>query len=478
MELSGERPYGYKWRSSRSLVVSTACIALFAETLLYSFLAPILPYMLEVRLHGDPSQTQDLITRLLSLHGFMTLISTPFVAAFSDSTATRRTPLLTYLAVCIIGTVLVAASPTIWALYLGRVLQGIAGAGAWIAGMAMLTENVDEGSIGKMMGLCMSFVMFGVISGPIIAGALLELAGYWLAWSVPLVVLLIDVIMRFVMIEPEKGVSENKKNDTSVTEGLLGQREDTADTDTESSPLLSPKPGADAESTQPQAQTVEDDAPSGGFYTIMLRDGRVLASLLCVTTFSTITAGFNATFPVHLRQIFNWGPFPVGVAFFAMRSPSILLGPLSGSLRDRIGLRDPTTAGWSLFAPLLLCMGVPGEFPWSSAETHGKAIFVASIIGIGIVQNLLQNAGFLNILVVVQEYEFKYPKIFGANGGRGRAFGLTEMSFNMGLIVGPILSGSLSQVIGFFYMNAILGLICIGNAVAVFSTFAGRKQRG
>jgi predicted MFS family arabinose efflux permease len=66
--------------------------------------------MLEVRLGQDPAQTQNLITGLLSVHGFVTLVSAPIIASFTDKTPNKKTPLLLSLVSCLIGTILVAST--------------------------------------------------------------------------------------------------------------------------------------------------------------------------------------------------------------------------------------------------------------------------------------------------------------------------------------------------------------------------------
>ena len=89
----------------------------------------------------------------------------------------------------------------VWGLFVGRILQGIAGSATWIVGFATMVDNVGMDNIGKTMGLSMSFVMAGIIFGPVIAGSLLELVGYWAAWSVPLIVIFLDIVARLLMIE-------------------------------------------------------------------------------------------------------------------------------------------------------------------------------------------------------------------------------------------------------------------------------------
>lgn len=64
--------------------------------------------MLEVRLHKDPSETQALTTSLLSILGFVSLISAPILAHFIDKTPSRRLPLLLSLSLALVGTLLVS----------------------------------------------------------------------------------------------------------------------------------------------------------------------------------------------------------------------------------------------------------------------------------------------------------------------------------------------------------------------------------
>ncbi|KAJ5172998.1 hypothetical protein N7492_005591, partial [Penicillium capsulatum] len=434
MDSSRSRPYGYRWRTSKLLILSTACIALLTETLLYGFLVPILPYMLEDRLHMDPANTQSLTATLLSMHGLIPLVSAPVIANIVDRIGSRQRSLLVSLVVCLIGTFLVALSRAFWALCLGRGLQAIAGSGAWIVCLAILAENAGKNDVGKMMGVAMSFVMSGTVGGPIIAGALLEWLGYWPTWAVPLGILLFDSIVRAVIIEPSFDRDEDHLSPSSL------QKPDNS----EDSPLL-------PETNTPHLQC-------RGFYKTMLCDMRVWGSLVNTGVYSAIVAGFNTTLPVHLRTIFGWGPLEVGSIFFLLQLPLIFLSPLSGWLRDRVGLRLPTALGWALLVPLLLGLGIPGSHLVDALSLMGeKAIFISSTAGIGIALPLIQGAGALNSLGVLREIEIETPGIFGAQGGRSRAFAMNSVTFNTGLMLGPLISGTLSSVIGYFYMSVAQG---------------------
>lgn len=49
------------------------------------------------------------------------------------------------------------------------------------------------------------------------------------------------------------------------------------------------------------------------------------------------------------------------------------------------------------------------------------------------------------------------PNIFGPGGGSSRTFSLTGMSYNIGLMLGPLVCGSLSGAVGFYYTTCALG---------------------
>lgn len=68
--------------------------------------------MVEIRLGVDPSRTQNLTTALLAVHGLCSLVSAPIIAHFADKTPHRKYLLLSSLAGCVLGTALVAWTPS------------------------------------------------------------------------------------------------------------------------------------------------------------------------------------------------------------------------------------------------------------------------------------------------------------------------------------------------------------------------------
>jgi hypothetical protein len=53
--------------------------------------------------------------------------------------------------------------------------------------------------------------------------------------------------------------------------------------------------------------------------------------------------------------------------------------------------------------------------------------------------------------------EAKDPHLFEANRSNLRVFSMTEVGYSLGMMFGPMLTGSLFEIVGFFYMTVALG---------------------
>jgi len=331
-------------------------------------------------------------------------------------------------------------------LFVGRIIQAASGSAGWIVAFATLTDNVRSDHIGKVLGTAMSFATAGIITGPMISGALLQLLGYWAAWSAPGMLLAVDFVARLAMIEKQTALSEH---------AAIGEQE----------PLL--HPNTLHSKSDPEQQC--PDAPSLSFYRIVLCNIRVIAGLLNTLMFAIILSGFDATLPLHLQRTFHWGTLPIGMIFLGLQVPGMVLGPIVGWLRDRMGLRYPTTIGWVLIAPILWLLGTPGTgLDYADHGENGKVIFIAGIFGIGSVATLVRGAGTFQLIAVMNDLQAEKPSIFGPHGGSSRIFSIAEVAFNIGTMLGPLLSGALVEAFGFSRMVGALGIISLAVAFSSF----------
>ncbi|TEY32551.1 hypothetical protein BOTCAL_0727g00020 [Botryotinia calthae] len=434
-------PIGYKWRSSKIFTLSTIAIALFAETFLYGFLVPILGYMLQERLHVDQSQIQIFTSAVLALHGALAMLSSPIIGHFADENPKRKFWLLCSLVWCIIGTCMVAITPSVVLLFIGRAMQGVAGSAVWIIGFATVASIYEESERGFGLGMMLSFANTGTIAGPAISGLLLEVAGYWVTWSVPLMILTIDLLARVIMIEAP---------DTTTPLS--------PDSDPETASLL-PARGAD-----------QDLAGAGRFWRIMLTDGRVVTCLLMTITSTTVSTSFNATLPLQVQEMYGWDPTIVGLLFVGLVVPGLLIGPIAGWVRDRVGARIPAVVCSVMQAVFLGILGISGS------QAGGGVLYITSIIIIGGLRPFVSGNATVELVAAGEALQEKNTHDFGSQGCSSRVFSMLDAGACLGMMLGPIIGGSFKELIGYRYMNWIWSLLYLIIAVLALS-FLEHKEK-
>jgi MFS family permease len=295
-----------------------------------------------------------LSSAVLALHGAVAVIFSPIIGHLADKSSSRKKSLLLSLGFCIVGTFMVAGATSVPVLIIGRVIQGIAGSAVWIVGFATVTDILSRDAIGFGISLMISFANAGTVTGPVVSGLLIETAGYWVTWSIPLIVLAIDLLARLIMIE--------------IPYNSLPSSEE--DTETGSSDYL-----CDNSEARPTA---------GSFWRVMMCDGRVVACLLIVFTSVSVTTSFEATLPFQVQQKFGWDLRAVGLLFAGLVIPGVLIGPLAGWIRDRVGARPPVVVCSIIQAVILGLLGVAGrDIPSGDIPKTDGRLYVASILAIG-----------------------------------------------------------------------------------------------
>lgn len=234
-----------------------------------------------------------------------------------------------------------------------------------------MAENIGSEHMGKIAGLSSTLTAAGTCSGPVIAGFLFGIGGYWTAWAGAALFLVVDIIMRLLMIE------KPKKRRTGT---LGGEGQSHSDTE----PLLDGR------------RTVNTEEVGGWhFYFCLFRQPRFTAGIVCYFVFALLIASFESTIAMHVRHTFGWGVFSVGLLFASIQGPGMILAPLVGYLKDRVGSRVPTALGFVCVAPFLWLLGVAGDesFPWATVGTRGEVLYGVCTTLIGCSLCLLNGVG-------------------------------------------------------------------------------------
>jgi len=153
---------------NRSLAAALSVVILDAMGI--GLVMPVLPALL--REHVQPAEMPGHYGVLLSLYALMQVCFAPLLGRLSDRHG-RRAVLLISLAGSAIDYAIMAAAPTLWVLYIGRLVSGITGATGAVAA-AVIADTTREEERARWFGLMSAGFGVGIIAGPAIGGMLGE----------------------------------------------------------------------------------------------------------------------------------------------------------------------------------------------------------------------------------------------------------------------------------------------------------------
>ncbi|RAH71384.1 MFS general substrate transporter [Aspergillus aculeatinus CBS 121060] len=489
------KPFGHRWRSSGLYIIAIVSVALFSgwsnspetsrtigffqgilttgdstDNFLFTFIIPILPEILESRLQQPAARIQALTSIILAMNALVSIILAPVTGYVADKLSSRNGLLIAAWGVNMLGTVVTAWSTTLTGLIIGRLIQTVAGSVIWIVGMAMLANAAGARHLSKAFGVAVLLVSAGLLTGPAVSAALYKFVSYGVMWSSAFLVLLIGLALQLLVLEPRgdgaRASSTTAPKDTGTRDEEQNSEAQTLDATT--APLLPSSPAAEARSytyhatTTPTTTDTDPPSPAGSstpdkanIYWLILRKKRVAAGLLGDTLLAVVIASFEATIPLHIREVFRWDGFHAGLLFLLLQAPTLLLVVPVGGLKDRVGLRYPVSLGFGLLAPSLVLLGLPGHQGFLG--TRGAVVYLVSLVAIGVWRTLILGYGGVEVLNGANELADEIPGIFGSNGGYSRSFSLSNVTWKGGMFVGPLVSGALTEAVGYFYMNLVLG---------------------
>jgi MFS transporter, DHA1 family, solute carrier family 18 (vesicular amine transporter), member 1/2 len=273
-------------RGSPPAALAVVTLAIFTDMLLYGLIVPILPGYA-----ASMGVSELAIGVLFGSYSLALLVATPFFGALTDRVG-RRGPMLGGVIGIGAATLLFAVAATYPALVGARLLQGVAAAATWIAGLALVADLFPAQSRGRAMGIALSGMTGGVLVGPPLGGFLYEWGGYAAPFLVAAAVALVDgVAIALLLVDPPRAASER----VSLPE-LLGDRA-----------IL---------------------VPSG-------------TAVVAASTWGLL----EPTLPLHLESVFGVSPTVVGLVFGLATLAYGVATPLIGTLSDRWGRRPTTIVG-------------------------------------------------------------------------------------------------------------------------------------
>jgi DHA1 family tetracycline resistance protein-like MFS transporter len=127
---------------SKKASVHFVFITILLDSLGIGLLIPVLPDVIR-RFGTDPTFVNDYYGYFISVYALMQFVASPILGALADRFG-RRPILLFSLLGAGLDYILMAFAPTLWILFLGRVISGLTGASMTVASSYMADVSDDS----------------------------------------------------------------------------------------------------------------------------------------------------------------------------------------------------------------------------------------------------------------------------------------------------------------------------------------------
>ena len=180
---------------------------------------------------------------------------------------------------------------------------------------------------------------------------------------------------------------------------------------------------------------------------------------------ASLLTSFDSTLPLFVHATFGWSSTGAGLIFLPVVLPSFI-GPLLGRVSDRHahGARWLATVGFVAACPILILLRLVDH-----DGIRQKVLLCALLALLGFTLSMVLVPLMAEVTYAVEATVAKRPVGFlGEKGAYAQAYGLFNMAFAAGCLVGPLVGGLLNQRVGWSATTLVLGCL---SAFSAFPTF-------
>jgi MFS family permease len=427
-----------------------------------------------VRPPGFPSFT-------FPLHSLMCCLSSVACWGYlADRIRNRKIPMLFGLILLSGSTVFLCVARNIAMLLVGRVLQGLSAALTWTVGLALVVDTVDAQHIGQAMGWIGMATSIGIMIAPLLGGVVYDRGGYYAVFAMCFGLLAVDIMLRLAIVEVKEASkwlpeSEEHGMDTAMREPVQKSErhrgQDIEQVPADDNPGVREKGAISSEPDAPTQTSTPNISPAAGRqggifgavkpFLNLLSKPRLLAALWGTLVHSIIQTSFDSTLPLLVESLFHWDSIGAGLIFLPVVLPAFL-SPLIGALSDRYGPKWLATGGFLIATPFLVCLRFVEH-----NTIENKVMLCGLLVGVGITIALVFGPLMAEITWSVTEDEEEDASAMSV-APYAQAYGLYNMAFSGGALVGPIMGGLIRDSAGWPTVCWVLGLVTAVTAVTQF----------
>ncbi|KAF5661583.1 vesicular amine transporter [Fusarium heterosporum] len=440
-------PVLLKVRSSAGLIVTTCSFAIFTDIFLYGVIVPILPFSLEARIGIDTSKVQYWVSIALAVFGAALLAGSPVWGYLADRIHNRRVPMLIGLIVLCGATVFLCVARTLAIFMIGRALQGISAALTWTVGLALVVDTVDKEHVGKAMGWISTACSLGILVAPLLGGVVYGKGGYYSVFAMCFGLLAVDIVLRLIIVEVKDAkvwLDKSKSTTLTTPEDIVVERSRTEEDEEVTAGIIDNQAKCVSNSSRSPIKTLVK----------LLRQPRFLAALWGTFVQALINTALESTLPLLTHEIFGWDSIGAGLIFLPLILPSFL-GPLVGMVGDRYGPKWLASFGFLFATPFVVCLRFVDE-----NTIQDKILLCGLLVGVGITTACIFGPLMAEITWSVQGEDGT-----GGAGEIAQAYGLYNMAYSGGSLVGPIMGGFVKDSSGWGTVGWSLGIVVFVSGV-------------
>jgi MFS family permease len=308
------------------------------------------------------------------------------------------------------------------------------------------------------MGYVSLGMSLGILIAPLLGGIVFDRAGYDAVFGMAYGLIGLDIILRLLLVEKKVAArwdTEAADSPNSKHEAAQDQTIDTGKGNmSEQSVMPNMHEGTDLRDRR------RDRLPP---VLALLYSRRLLAALFCALIQAALITSFDSVLTIHAANLFGWSATGAALLFLPIVIPNFL-GPLFGWFSDKYGGRYQVTLGFLGACPPLVCLRFVDE-----NTINDKVILCALLALTGLFLSLTFPPIMAEISAVVEAKEKTMLASgrsgFGPGGAYAQAFGLFNMAFAGGCMIGPLLAGFIVEDKGWSIMALVLGILSAITAV-------------
>jgi MFS family permease len=334
-----------------------------------------------------------------------------------------------------------------------------------VIGLALLADTVPQENLAQAMGYVSLGMSLGILIAPLLGGIVFDRAGYDAVFGMAYGLIGLDIILRLLLVEKKVAARwdpvaevQAKKAADSPDSGSLPARTDAIDAEKGLTP-------GQSETSDPSTGIGLRDRRRDRLPPVLalLYSRRLLAALFCALIQAALLTSFDSVLTIHAANLFGWTSTGAALLFLPIVIPSFL-APAFGWFSDKYGGRYPVTVGFLDACPPLICLRFVDK-----NTLNDKVILCALLALIGLFLALTFPPIMAEISGVVETKEKTMLASgragFGPGGAYAQAYGLFNMAFAGGCMVGPLLAGFIVEDKGWAIMALVLGILSAITAV-------------